>query len=233
MAALYKKYFPEWTFRDFFNEVLVPIIFAIVIILMATVIRYALAVAKPWDDILTYGFIENILILGIPILFGIGWNRWAGGAAGFLLSWFWIVSSDIAFGPVQMREANYIPNVSWIGYIVASMMTGYLAGTLNHGSQQLKRCVASAMIAAWTMALVAFIPFLAYAKGAMYYTYGTPGAYGPLLGWGGEASNIFQIWMNSYFIVRGVWALEGAVFGRILMMMRPMYAGGATPHHGG
>src|SRR3990170_182021 len=173
--ALYRKYFPEWTFRDFFNEVLVPIIFGLVIILMATVVRSALASAKPWDDILTYGFIESILILGIPILFGIGWNRWAGGAAGFLLSWFWVVSSDIAFGPVQMREIGFIPNVSWVGYIVASMMTGYLAGTLNHGSQSLKRCVASAAIAAWSMAFIAFIQFLAYAKGAMYYTYGTPG----------------------------------------------------------
>ena len=237
LASPWEKYF-GYTFRDFFNEIWVPIIFAFVIMLMDMVVKPALEPVRPWDSILTFGFIENIMIYGLPIFLGIGYNRWAGGATGFLFSWMWVVSTalwypvDPNLGP-EINRFNFQANPSWLGYVVSSMMTGYLAGALNYGSQSIKRCITSGVVAAWSMSFFRFIPFIIYSP--MYCAFGTPGCYGPFLGWSGELSNLFQLYMNSYFIVGGVWGLEGAVFGRIMLMMKPAYgpAGAGTFQHGG
>ena len=209
-----------WTFRDFFNEILVPIIFGITIILMATVVRDALRPSHPWEDIITFGFIENILVIGLPVLLGIGYNRWAGGGAGFILTLLYLLTMQAIY-PGSSFDRSYV------GLITANMLTGYLAGALNRGSESIKRCISSALIAAWSMSFIAFFMYMAYSP--MY----SPNIYLPLLGWGGKLSNDFQLYMNAYFIVRGIWALEGAVFGRILLMMKPMYAAGMPPPHAG
>jgi len=114
-----------------------PLIFGVLIIAFPTVIADLLAPIKlylptwlwggseiPLQYILTFGVTQGMLSCGIPIFIGLAWNRWAGGASGFLLSLLYTVSMAAYFGDW------FVPTVDWLGIIVSGMLAGYIAGAL-------------------------------------------------------------------------------------------------------
>ncbi|MEM2779780.1 MAG: hypothetical protein QW791_02745 [Candidatus Bathyarchaeia archaeon] len=97
-------------------------------------------------SILVYGLGEAILIIGVPMLFGLLWNQWAGGASGFLLGSIYALYVNDVFAAAQMYTPDgMVGDISNLGYVVCAILTGYITGALNKGSLSFKRMVASAL----------------------------------------------------------------------------------------
>ncbi|MEM0314307.1 MAG: hypothetical protein QW056_06820 [Candidatus Bathyarchaeia archaeon] len=97
--------------------------------------------------ILVYGLGEAILTIGVPILFGLLWNQWAGGASGFLLGSIYALYVNDAFAAAQaFTPEGMVGDISNLGYVICAMLTGYISGALNKGSLSFKRMVVSALV---------------------------------------------------------------------------------------
>lgn len=92
---------------------------------------------------LKYTLLEAIVVVSVPMLFGLLWNRWAGGCSGFLLgSLYALYFSDQVYA-VQGRG-----DISLLGVVVSAMLIGYVTGALNKRSTEYKRMALSAVTAA-------------------------------------------------------------------------------------
>ena len=164
--------------KDILYGLVIPILVAILILLFPTVIREALDSAFPPPDmmtgdpgspyafltvIFTHGFAQMIMF-GVPLILGLLWNKWAGGAAGFIMGTLYyvamagynIMDSLIVFG------TEYTPNLysdpSFIGnYIVGGILIGYIAGALNNKSYNFKRMLGAGLTAGITVGMLQFV----------------------------------------------------------------------------
>jgi len=84
---------------------------------------------------LKYPLLEAIVIVGVPMLIGMIWNQWAGGASGFLLgSLYALYFSD------QLYAAQASSDISLLGNLVSAMLIGYVAGALSKRSDNYDEC---------------------------------------------------------------------------------------------
>jgi hypothetical protein len=176
-----------FTKRDILYGLIVPVIVAIIILLFPTVIRQALDGFFPPPDMMTgdpgspWAFITVIfthglaqmVMFGIPIIMGLIWNKWAGGATGFILGTLFylayagynIMFSMQTFG-VEFAE-NLYRDPSFIGnYILGGILIGYIAGALNNKSFTFKRMLGAALTAGITVGVLQFILNMTVAFGA-------------------------------------------------------------------
>jgi hypothetical protein len=119
----------------------------------------AFGVDSPLPQILTHGF-ALMVMFAIPILVGLIWNKWAGGAAGFLLGTLYY----LGYAGYYTAVINFLPDYnmyrdpSFIGaYVVGGVLIGYIAGALNNKSQNFKRMLGAGMTAAITVGVMQFI----------------------------------------------------------------------------
>jgi len=133
-----------WIFSDISTCIILPLIFGVLIIAFPTVIADVLRTIHiylpeflwggtiiPLDYILTIGIAQGLLACGIPIFLGLAWNKWAGGASGFLLSVLYTIGMAAYWGE------GFIPTADWLGLIVSGMLAGYIAGALMARSRML------------------------------------------------------------------------------------------------
>ena len=150
--------------KNIFWAFVVPIIIGLAIIAFATVIRSGLLSAFPIETgspiphILTFGFAQMI-IFGIPLFLGLNWNKWAGGAAGFLMGTVYYLSmagyssfTYLSYG----QTWNFYADAGLITYIVVGILIGYIAGALNNKSYRFKRMLGAGLTAAITTGLIQF-----------------------------------------------------------------------------
>ena len=89
---------------------------------------------------------ELVLIVAVPLLLGLVWNRWAGGASGFLLgSIYALYWADIYHSPIAGNVRGY--GTVLLAYIVSAMLIGYVAGALNRGSENLRKMLVAGVAA--------------------------------------------------------------------------------------
>lgn len=130
---------------DILYGVVVPSIVAALIIIFPAHLKPALD--PTLQAILVDGLAEAILIIAIPMLFGLLWNRWAGGASGFLLGSIYALYVNDMFVYYSASYPQYAPNdISTLGYVVCAMLTGYMAGALNKGSFGLRRMLVAGLV---------------------------------------------------------------------------------------
>ena len=106
-----------------------------------------------------------MVMFAIPILVGLIWNKWAGGAAGFLLGtlYYLAYASYYSVGITADFGAPYYPgglfrDPSFIGdYIVGGLIIGYIAGALNNKSQNFKRMLGAGLTAAITVGVYQYV----------------------------------------------------------------------------
>jgi hypothetical protein len=165
--------------KDIAYGLVIPILVAIIVMLFPTVIGPAATSAfgsnSALPNILTHGF-ALMAIFAIPILLGLIWNKWAGGAAGFLLGTLYYVAyagyyTAVINSPAQFnmyRDPSFIGN-----YILGGMMVGYIAGALNNKSFNFKRMLGAGMTAAVTVGVMQFI-LNYYVSFSNYMTQGDP-----------------------------------------------------------
>jgi hypothetical protein len=135
-----------WVFSDISLSLILPCIVGVLILAYPTVIADVLAPIHislpPWlwggKEICAFmyaccmdagsGLAQSLLVSAIPIFLGLTWNRWAGGASGFLLSLLYTVGMAAYF-------EYFVPTLDWLGLIVSGMLAGYIAGALMERSR--------------------------------------------------------------------------------------------------
>jgi hypothetical protein len=84
---------------------------------------------------------ELLLIVAVPLLLGLAWNKWAGGVSGFIMgsiyALYWADSYRSPFAGGAMFGANTL----LLGYVLSAMLIGYMAGALNKRSDNFKRMI--------------------------------------------------------------------------------------------
>lgn len=129
---------------DILYAVIVPCIVAFLII--AFPFYLAPALDPTLRAIIVYGLGEAILIVAVPMLLGLLWNQWAGGASGFILGGIYaLYVNDVFAASKAFTPDGMIGDISNLGYVVCAMLTGYITGALNKGSLSFKRMMAAAL----------------------------------------------------------------------------------------
>jgi len=64
----------DW--REILYDILVPTFVAFLIV--------AVGMLPPRLEGIKYSLLEAIVVVGVPMLVGMIWNKWAGGSAGFI-----------------------------------------------------------------------------------------------------------------------------------------------------
>ncbi len=193
---------------DILYGLVIPLLVGILIIAFPAVLRPALDTWFPPGDmimnieaspyafltvIFTHGF-ASMIILAVPLILGLLWNKWAGGAAGFLMGSLYYVAyagyntqysvqmaidfynAAAAGGLDAATQLNYFvgllpPNLwadpSFIGnWIVGGILIGYIAGALNNKSMSFKRMLGAGLTASIAVSIMQFTLNMTVASGA-------------------------------------------------------------------
>lgn len=199
----------KFKLADILYGLAIPLLVGILIVVFPAVLRPALDSWFPAGDPMTgegaspYAFLTVIFTHGfalmvtnaIPLFLGLLWNKWAGGAAGFLTGTLYYVASagyNIQYSMQYYGMTyNLYADPSFIGsYIVGSILVGYIAGALNNRSTSFKRMLGASLTAVITLSIFQFILSYTVAFGA----------------WMTQADPLF-----SYFVVIAPLAVLGVV----------------------
>jgi hypothetical protein len=162
--------------KNILYGLIIPLLVGIVIVLFPAVLRPALDSWFPPPDMMTgdpgspYAFLTVIFthgfalmaVSGIPLFLGLLWNKWAGGAAGFLTGTLYYIANagyNIQYSINNFGASeNLYADPSFIGsYIVGTILVGYIAGALNNQSMSFKRMLGSALTATLTLSVFQFV----------------------------------------------------------------------------
>ena len=124
----------EGKINDVLFGVVIPSLVALLIVGVAMVSTPSLIGLK-------YPLLEAIVVVGVPMLVGLMWNQWAGGATGFLLgSLYALYFSD------QLYAAQGKGDISLVCNLVSAMLIGYVAGALNKRSHSYRRMLIAGVL---------------------------------------------------------------------------------------
>jgi hypothetical protein len=152
----------KFKLSDIFAGLVIPIILVLLILVLAVYVNpggefHVLGEASVIAVILTSGFAQMI-VLGIPLVLGLLWNKWAGGAAGFIMGGMYYVASAGHFNGVYssfgVTTYNFFGDISMLFYLVNAVIIGYIAGSLNNGSTNFKRMLGAGLTAAIITAVI-------------------------------------------------------------------------------
>jgi hypothetical protein len=146
---------------DIFGGIVIPLILVLLIYVLAVYVnvggQYHLLGQDVIGVILTNGFAQMI-ILGVPMVLGLLWNKWAGGAAGFIMGGLYYVASAGQYNGLLATAGvttyNYFGDISMLFYLVNAVIIGYMAGAINNGSSNFKRMLLSGFTAAMVTAFI-------------------------------------------------------------------------------
>jgi hypothetical protein len=158
---------------DILYGFVVPMILVLLIFVLAVYVNPTGAFAVLGADeglgvtiavILTQGFTQMI-VLGIPLVLGLVWNKWAGGAAGFIMGGAYYLavagtstgtymSFAIQFGVEAIYPYNFFGDMAMLFYLVNAVIIGYMAGALSGGSTNFKRMLGAGLTASLTTTLI-------------------------------------------------------------------------------
>ncbi|MCL2359425.1 MAG: hypothetical protein LBH74_05465 [Nitrososphaerota archaeon] len=166
----------KFKLSDILYGLVIPLIVGLLIVAFPAVIRPALDGWFSPGDLMTgegasaYAFLTPIFTHGfalmvmfaIPLILGLIWNKWAGGAAGFLLGTL-LYLGEAGYNN-QFTAVNYGMSVnlyadpSFIGnYIVGGILVGYIAGGLSNGSLNFKRMLGAGLTASLVVGALTFL----------------------------------------------------------------------------
>ncbi len=151
----------KFKLADIFNGIIIPLILVLLIFFLAIYVNvsgtyHILGETNTVAVILTSGFAQMI-VLGIPLVLGLLWNKWAGGAAGFIMGGMYYVASAGLYNGYYAGSSpplNFYGDMSMLGYLVNAIVIGYMAGALNGGSTKFKRMLGAGMTAAVMTAVI-------------------------------------------------------------------------------
>ena len=151
----------KFKLKDLFDGVVIPIILVILIFVLAVYVnvggQYHVLGEDVLGVILTNGFAQMI-VMGVPLVLGLLWNKWAGGAAGFIMGGMYYVASagqyNGLYSSMGVTNYNFFGDISMLFYLVNGVVIGYMAGALNNGSTNFKRMLLAGLTAAISTAVI-------------------------------------------------------------------------------
>ena len=140
----------DWNRSDVIYAVIVPLVVVLVIVGLSLVGSSMRAGSFGIVTGIISEIEEMVVIVGVPLLLGLTWNRWAGGASGFLLGgfyamWFAVKYGVFSYGTFPRGASSFGPTI--LGFVLSAMLIGYMAGALNKGSDKFKRMLIVGVIA--------------------------------------------------------------------------------------
>ena len=156
----------KFKLSDILNGIVIPLVLVLLIFLLAIyvnpggqfhVLGNTSDIGSTIAVIFTQGFAQMI-VLGIPLALGLLWNKWAGGAAGFITGGaYYLANAGLYTGYYTMSTApyhNFYGDPSQLFWIVYGVIIGYMAGALNNGSFNFKRMLGAGLTASITSAIL-------------------------------------------------------------------------------
>lgn len=144
----------DLTLKDILYGIIVPVIVGLIIIAFPLGEQTLGQINFALVGIFVFGLQEQIMVVIMPMMFGLLWNKWAGGASGFLLGSIyalWYAIYGIRSG------SRWTSDVSLLGYLLSGMLIGYMAGALNQRSHVLSRMFFSGVTAGIVGGLFLFL----------------------------------------------------------------------------
>jgi hypothetical protein len=154
--------------KDILLGIVAPIIICLAIIWFPLNERNLAGINPAFQGIFVFGVQEVIMIVAIPMMLGLAWNKWAGGASGFLLGSIYA----LWYGLYGSMSPSWVHNISLLGYLLSAMLIGYMAGALNQKSAKLPRLLFSGFVAALAGGLFLFFTEQQTAHPMVYGWYG-------------------------------------------------------------
>jgi hypothetical protein len=139
----------EWNKNDIIYAIIAPILVVLLIVLLSklpSLFGGGFGIVTG----ITMELEELVVIAGVPLVLGLVWNRWAGGASGFLLGSIYALYWAESYHGIQGGGTILV------GYILSAMLIGYMAGALNKRSENFGRLLISAVVAATIGGIVLF-----------------------------------------------------------------------------
>ncbi len=143
----------EWKRSDILYGILIPLIVVSLIVLISKL--GSLLGTRGFGIItgITMELMELAVIAAVPLVLGLAWNRWAGGASGFLLGSLYALYWADSYS--RYRGGGTI----LLAYLLSAMLIGYMAGALNKGSEDFRRMLISGVVAGTIGGVVIFSIF--------------------------------------------------------------------------
>ncbi|MFZ7137454.1 MAG: hypothetical protein ACOWW1_03415 [archaeon] len=126
----------QWTKNDILYGIVAPVV---VILLIVLVSQLQNLIGGGGFGAIT-GIVmqlEELLVLAvIPLLLGLAWNQWAGGASGFIMGSLYALywADSFSFG-----GGAFGGNSILLGYVLSPILIGYMAGAMNKKSDNFRR----------------------------------------------------------------------------------------------
>ncbi len=152
----------KFKLADIFAGIIIPLILVLLIYVLAVYVNvggqyHVIGATNTVAVILVNGFAQMI-ILGIPLVLGLLWNKWAGGAAGFVMGGIYYVANAGQYNGIYASAGvttyNFFGDISMLFYLVNAVIIGYMAGALNNGSTNFKRMLGAGLTAAMITAVI-------------------------------------------------------------------------------
>ena len=159
----------EWSRSDILYGIVAPLLVVLLIVALSQVGKLVGGGMEGLGGLvfgLTMELQELLLIAAIPLTLGLVWNRWAGGASGFLMGMFYM------FYWAQTLRGIRGSGPILLAYILSPMLMGYIAGALNKRSENFKRILISGTLAA---AIGGIMLFGIYQLSSVNVVYGIDG----------------------------------------------------------
>jgi hypothetical protein len=144
------------------DGIIIPLVLVLLIFVFAVYLNvggtyHVLGDSNIIAVILVSGFAQMI-ILGVPLILGLLWNKWAGGCAGFIMGGLYYVASagqyNGLYSSLGVTNYNFFGDVSMLFYLVNAVVIGYMAGALNNGSTNFIRMIGSGLTASLVVAFI-------------------------------------------------------------------------------
>ena len=151
----------KFKLSNIFDGIIIPLILVLLIYVLAVYVnvggQYHVLGQDVLGVILTNGFAQMI-VMGVPLILGLLWNKWAGGAAGFVMGGMYYVASagqyNGLYSSMGVTNYNFFGDISMLFYLVNAVVIGYMAGALNNGSTNFKRMLGAGLTAAIITAVI-------------------------------------------------------------------------------
>ena len=154
MSRTWKK----WNRSDIIYGVVAPVLVVLLIVAISQLSRLFGGGFEGLSGIvigITMELQEIVLIVAVPLVLGLAWNRWAGGASGFLLgSIYALYWADSYHSPMAGNIQG--SGTVLLAYVLSAMLIGYMAGALNKRSDDFRRMLISGVAAATIGGVILF-----------------------------------------------------------------------------
>jgi hypothetical protein len=131
----------QWNRSDVIYGVIAPILVVLLIVLISQLGRLIEGGFGVVAGI-AMEIQELLVIAAVPLMLGLVWNRWAGGASGFLLGTIYAL-----YWSDSLHSFNGSGTIL-LAYILSPMLMGYMAGALNRRSDNFRRMLIAGLVSA-------------------------------------------------------------------------------------